>query len=134
MIVDDDFYEPPVKRTNSSIQKTTTPIGREQQVVSAPAPTGSIKRTSTGAPIGAPTRGSTGVPTGASGSSKKTPSVSTLVCPILHNNHFFHLFILQSKQPSSTQPSSTSGTILVTNLQPSVTEDDVTVYHFFFFS
>jgi hypothetical protein len=43
----------------------------------------------------------------------------------------FHLFILKPKAISTTQSNSDSGTILVTNLQPSVTEEDVIVCHFY---
>lgn len=46
--IDDDLYEPPVKRTTST-RKTTT--DREQQVSSTVVSTGPVKRTSTGAPV-----------------------------------------------------------------------------------
>jgi len=53
--INDDLYEPPVKRTSSSTRKTTTTtpttVNKEQQALSVAASTGSVKRTSTGAPV-----------------------------------------------------------------------------------
>jgi len=52
--INDDLYEPPVKRTSSSTRKTTTTsttANKEQQALSVAASTGSVKRTSTGAPV-----------------------------------------------------------------------------------
>ncbi|UJR30190.1 hypothetical protein I4U23_017729 [Adineta vaga] len=87
--IDDELYEPPIKRTMSTTRKTTT--GREQPSLSSTivAPTGALKRSSAGAPI-------------------TTKSTSTM-----------------SKSISTTQSQSNPGTILVTNLLPSVSEEDV---------
>ncbi|CAF3370867.1 unnamed protein product [Rotaria socialis] len=96
--IDDDLYEPSVKRTASSARKTTTTstttttTDKEMQGSSIVLPTGSVKRTSAGVPI----------------SSRITSNTSTV-----------------SKPTSTIQSNSTPGTILVTNLQPSVTEEDV---------
>ena len=60
--IGDDLYEPPVKRTNLSVRKTTT-TEREQQIQSTVSTVGSVKRTSTGVPV----------------SSRMTSSVATVV-------------------------------------------------------
>ena len=50
--IDDDLYEPPIKRTSSYTRKATTNEKQKQQSsVSTVVPTGSVKRTSTGAPV-----------------------------------------------------------------------------------
>ncbi|CAF0945962.1 unnamed protein product [Adineta steineri] len=95
--MNEDFYEPPVKRTSSTSTSTSTTrkpsnTEKEQQSTFTPVSTGSTKRTSTGAPV----------------NSKPTSQTSTTSKPI-----------------STTQSQTTPGTVLVTNLVPSVTEEDV---------
>ncbi|CAF3736967.1 unnamed protein product [Adineta steineri] len=95
--MNEDFYEPPVKRTSSSSTSTSTTrkpsnTEKEQQSTFTPVSTGSTKRSSTGAPV----------------NSKPTSQTSTTSKPI-----------------STTQSQTTAGTVLVTNLVPSVTEEDV---------
>lgn len=50
--IEDDLYEPPVKRTTAITRKpATTTTDKDQQFLSTVAPTGSMKRTSTGTPV-----------------------------------------------------------------------------------
>ncbi|CAF3822612.1 unnamed protein product [Rotaria sordida] len=93
--INDDLYEPPVKRTASSTRKTTTTTTTADK---------EQQGLSTVASTGSVKRTSTGVPI----SSRITSNTSTVSKPI-----------------STTQSISIPGTILVTNLQPSVTEEDV---------
>ncbi|CAF2009100.1 unnamed protein product [Rotaria magnacalcarata] len=97
--VDDDLYEPSVKRTASSARKTTTTTASTTTSTDK-----GMQGSSIALPTGSVKRTSAGVPI----SSRITSNTPTI-----------------SKPTSIIQSNSTPGTILVTNLQPSVTEEDV---------